>query len=214
MPSNFLLDTVKSRYLVLGSGIAGLQFALLAAQHGTVRVVTKKESSESNTNYAQGGIAAAVSPLDEFDLHVQDTLVAGAGLCNEEIVRRMVEAGPDLIDRLLSHGGEFSRQEDTAEGEFTLGREGGHSRRRVLHCSDLTGREIETRLLNACLEHPNIELDEHHLGLDLLSGRAMGLKGEQEDRVVGAMVLDRRTLARGAYVADAVVLATGGCGKV
>jgi L-aspartate oxidase len=214
MSSNFLFDTVKSRYLVLGSGIAGLQFALLAAKHGTVRVVTKKESSESNTNYAQGGIAAAVSPLDDFGLHVQDTLAAGAGLCNEEAVQRMVEAGPDLVDRLLSYGVRFSRDEASPEGGFTLGREGGHSRRRVLHCSDLTGREIEHRLLTACQEHPNIEVDEHHLGLDLLRGREMGQTGEYSERIVGAMVLDRRTLARGAYLADAVVLATGGCGKV
>ncbi len=214
MSPNTLLDPVHSRYLVLGSGIAGLQFALLAARNGTVRIVTKKESSESNTNYAQGGIAAAVSPLDEFDLHVQDTLTAGAGLCREDIVRKMVEAGPRLIDRLLEHGVRFSREDGSPGAPFTLGREGGHSRRRVLHCRDMTGREIEQRLLDACRTHPNITLEEHHIGLELIRGDQIGLEQDSAARVVGAVVLDRRTLDCRAYLADAVVLATGGCGKV
>jgi L-aspartate oxidase len=199
---------------VVGSGIAGLQFALHAAQAGTVRVVTKKESRESNTNYAQGGIAAAVSPLDDFETHVQDTLQAGDGLCNEPAVRRMVEAGPDLIERLLSYGIQFSREGEGKDAGFALGREGGHSRRRVLHCRDLTGREIESRLLEACALHPNITLDEDHMGLELLKGDVLDLEGEERDRVVGCLILDRRTMNRQAYFADAVVLATGGCGKV
>ena len=207
-------DVVSSRCLVVGTGIAGLQFALLAAENGTVRIVTKKESRESNTNYAQGGIAAAVSPLDDFESHITDTLVAGDGLCDEPTVRRMVEAGPALIDRLVSYGIAFSREEGGPDGEFALGREGGHSRRRVLHCKDLTGREIESRLLAACAAHPNIALDEDHMGLELLRGRELELGPEYADRIVGCVVLDRRTLTRQVYVADAVVLATGGCGKV
>jgi L-aspartate oxidase len=212
--SQFISDVVVSRFLVVGSGIAGLQFALHAAEHGTVRVVTKKESRESNTNYAQGGIAAAVSPLDDFETHVQDTLLAGDGLCNEEIVRKMVEAGPDLIDRLLSYGIQFSREGEGEESGFALGREGGHSRRRVLHCRDLTGREIETRLLEACAQHPNISLDEDHMGLELLKGDVLDRVGDDTERVVGCLVLDRRSSTRQVYLADAVVLATGGCGKV
>ena len=207
-------EIVRSRCLVVGTGIAGLQFALLAAEKGTVRIVTKKESRESNTNYAQGGIAAAVSPLDEFESHVNDTLVAGDGLCDEATVRRMVEAGPDLIDRLVSYGVPFSREQQAAEGEFELGREGGHSRRRVLHCKDLTGREIETHLLAACTAHPNITLYEDHMGLDLLKGRDLEFAGQYAERVIGCVVLDRRTLTRQVFLADAVVLATGGCGKV
>ena len=214
MNSQFFADPVVSRCLVIGSGIAGLQFALHAAAFGTVRVVTKKESRESNTNYAQGGIAAAVSPLDDFETHVQDTLMAGAGLCKEEVVRQMVEAGPDLIDRLLSYGIQFSREGEGEDAAFALGREGGHSRRRVLHCRDLTGREIESRLLEACASHPNISLDEDHMGLELLKGDVLGWSGNKGDRVVGCLVLDRRSLTRQAYFADAVVLATGGCGKV
>jgi L-aspartate oxidase len=212
--SQFIADTIVSRCLVIGSGIAGLQFALQAAETGTVRVVTKKESRESNTNYAQGGIAAAVSPLDDFETHVRDTLLAGDGLCNEEVVRRMVEAGPDLIDRLLSYGIQFSRDGQDDDAAFALGREGGHSRRRVLHCRDLTGREIESRLLEACARHPNITLDEDHMGLELLKGDVLDPSGDLDDRVVGCLILDRRTMNRQAYFADAVVLATGGCGKV
>jgi len=204
----------KSRYLVLGTGIAGLQFALLAAETGTVHVVTKKESRESNTNYAQGGIAAVVSPWDDFEAHVNDTLVAGDGLCDEEVVRRMVEAGPELVERLVSYGVQFSREGAVDGDEYALGREGGHGRRRVLHCQDLTGREIETHLLAAATAHPNITLWEDHIGLELLSGAAVGVAGEQAARIAGALVLDRRSLARRIFVADAVVLATGGCGKV
>ncbi len=214
MASQFIADTVVSRCLVIGSGIAGLQFALHAAEMGTVRVVTKKESRESNTNYAQGGIAAAVSPLDDFETHVRDTLLAGDGLCDEEVVRRMVEAGPDLIDRLLSYGIQFSREGKEKDAAFALGREGGHSRRRVLHCRDLTGHEIESRLLDACARHPNITMDEDHMGLELLKGDVLGWTDDKSDRVVGCLILDRRTLNRQAYFADAVVLATGGCGKV
>ncbi|MBM4129627.1 L-aspartate oxidase [bacterium] len=205
-------ETVVSRCLVIGSGIAGLQFALLAAGAGPVRVVTKKESRESSTNYAQGGIAAAVSPLDDFEAHVQDTLAAGDGLCREEAVRRMVEAGPRLIERLLGYGVDFTR--DEAGDGFALGREGGHSRRRVLHCRDLTGREIEGRLLAACNAHAGITVDEDHMGLELVRGAEAGLTGAAAARIVGARVLDRRTRREVLHLADAVVLATGGCGKV
>ena len=213
MVSRYVSDPVTSRCLVIGTGIAGLQFALLAAENGPVRVVTKKESRESNTNYAQGGIAAAVSPLDDFDTHVHDTLTAGDGLCDEDVVRRMVEAGPELIDRLLSYGVPFSRGEEGEEG-FALGREGGHTRRRVLHCKDLTGREIESRLLAACAAHPNIVLRRGPHGVGPDPGRRDGLGGEPGERIVGCLVLDRRTFERRPYLADAVVLATGGCGKV
>ncbi len=207
-------DMVQSRYLVIGTGIAGLQFALLAAETGTVQVVTKKESRESNTNYAQGGIAAAVSPLDDYESHINDTLVAGDGLCDEAAVRRMVEAGPSLVERLVSYGVPFSREKTDSGGEFALGREGGHSRRRVLHCKDLTGREIESHLLAACTAHPNVTLHEDHMGLELLKGREVGLTGEHGGRVVGCVVLDRRAISRQVFLADAVILATGGCGKV
>ncbi len=207
-------EPLHSRFLVIGSGIAGLQFALLAAEHGSVRIATKKSPSESNTNYAQGGIAAVLSPLDDFDLHVRDTLAAGDGLCREEVVRAMVAAAPRLIERLLAAGVRFSREGSVADAPLALGREGGHSRHRIVHAQDLTGREIEARLLAACLAHPDIEVLDNHLGLDLIVGADAGLAGEDARRVVGCWVLDRRSLQRRAWYADVVVLATGGCGKV
>ncbi len=207
-------DPVRSRFLVIGSGIAGLQLALLAAETGTVQVVTKKESRESNTNYAQGGIAAVVSPLDEFELHIQDTLVAGAGLCREDVVRRMVESGPALVDRLVGYGVPFTKDSTNDGAEYSLGREGGHSRRRVLHCRDLTGREIESQLLAACRDNGRIQLEENHIGLDLVQGKDGGLDGTDAERIIGCVVQDRHTGSRRVYLADAVVLATGGCGKV
>lgn len=203
---------IVSRHLVIGSGIAGLQFALLVAEQGNVRVVTKKESFESNTNYAQGGIAAVLSPLDDFELHVRDTLVAGDGLCNESVVRGMVEAAPHLIDRLLAYGVHFSRDE-SGEG-YALGCEGGHSRNRILHSKDLTGRELERCLLEACRDHPRIVLDENHVGLDLITGVDLPGADLPDDRVVGCWVLDSQRLTRTPYLADVVTLATGGCGKV
>jgi L-aspartate oxidase len=205
---------VHSRFLVVGSGIAGLQFALLAAEHGAVRVVTKKESQESNTNYAQGGIAAVLSPLDDFELHLQDTLAAGDGLCRVDVTRNMVEAAPRLIERLLAYGVDFSREGAEPDAPFSLGREGGHSRRRILHAQDLTGRELEGCLLAACQAHADIQLDEDHMGLDLILGRDLGFTDGAGERVVGCWVLDRQDFCRVPYLADVVVLATGGCGKV
>ena len=211
----FVSDPVQSRFLVVGSGIAGLQFALLASAHGEVRVATKKESKESNTNYAQGGIAAVLSPLDDFELHVSDTVRAGDGLCREDVIRGMVAAAPRLIERLLDYGVPFSREsEDDAQAPFSLGREGGHSRHRIVHAGDLTGRELERCMLEACRADPAITIDENHMGLDLILGRDLGYDGEDGRRVVGCWILDRETLARRPYLADVVVLATGGCGKV
>jgi len=207
-------DPVRSRCLVVGSGIAGLQFALLAAEAGPVAIITKKNSQESNTNYAQGGIAAVLSPLDDFDLHVRDTLAAGDGLCHEEVVRRMVEAGPRLIERLLALGARFQRDGDAPDAPFNLGREGGHSQRRILHARDLTGRMLESTLLARCREHPRVAIAEDHLGVELILGESIGLRGDAAARVVGCWVLDHQTLARRPYLADVVVLATGGCGKV
>src|SRR4051794_15876988 len=139
-------------FLVLGSGIAGLSFALKVARKGRVAIVTKKNRAESNTNYAQGGIAAVISKEDSFELHVRDTLEAGAGLCHEEVVRTIVEEGPGRINELVELGMHFPEREDPPHPggrEWDLGKEGGHTRRRILHAKDVTGREIERALLNA-----------------------------------------------------------------
>src|SRR5665811_1781813 len=150
-------------YLVLGSGIAGLTFALKVAPRGRVAIVTKKDRAESNTNYAQGGIASVTSKEDSFESHVRDTLTAGAGLCQENVVRIIVEEGPARIQELIELGMKFSESEQRAEDgsrELDLGREVGHSQRRILHAKDLTGREIERALLAATEAEPNITILE------------------------------------------------------
>src|SRR6266480_7297338 len=156
-------------FLVLGSGIAGLTFALKVAPHGRVAIITKKNRAESNTNYAQGGIAAVTSKEDSVELHVRDTLEAGAGLCKEEVVRTIIQEGPARIQELIELGMKFSEREaPAAQGarELDLGKEGGHSRRRILHAQDVTGREIERALLSAVAEQPNIEIFENHFAID------------------------------------------------
>jgi len=152
-------------FLVLGSGIAGLTFALKVAHSGTVAIITKKSRAESNTNYAQGGIAAVTSEEDSFESHVRDTLDAGGGLCNEAIVRSIVEEGPARIEELIQLGMKFTERESHGHLELDLGREGGHSNRRILHAKDVTGREIERALLAAIAAHENITVLENQFKL-------------------------------------------------
>src|SRR5437016_11953466 len=163
-------------FLVLGSGIAGLTFALKVASHERVAIITKKNRAESNTNYAQGGIAAVTSKEDSFELHVRDTLQAGAGLCKEDVVRTIVQEGPERIAELIELGMKFSEREvpgPNGARELDLGREGGHSKRRILHAKDVTGREIERALLSAIAQRPNIRIFENHLAIDLITTRKL-----------------------------------------
>jgi L-aspartate oxidase len=202
-------------YLILGSGIAGLSFALKAAAHGRVAIVTKKDRAESNTNYAQGGIASVTSKEDSFELHVQDTLEAGAGLCKESVVRTIVEEGPARIQELIELGMKFSERDAPSEDggkELDLGREGGHSKRRILHAKDVTGREIERALLNAISQQPNIEIFENHIAIDLITSQKLGYVGE--NRCLGAYVFDKKGNQVVTFAAPVTLLATGGCGKV
>src|SRR5471030_1153909 len=202
-------------YLVLGSGIAGLTFALKVAPRGRVAIVTKKDRAESNTNYAQGGIASVTSKEDSFELHVRDTLEAGAGLCKENVVRTIVEEGPARIQELIELGMKFSEREiPKSDGahELDLGREGGHSKRRILHAKDVTGHEIESALLNAISKQPNISIFENHLAIDLITTKKIGLKNG--NRCLGAYVFDKKANRVETFAARSVLLATGGCGKV
>src|SRR3954464_14108561 len=202
-------------FLVLGSGIAGLSFALKAAPHGRVAIITKKDRAESNTNYAQGGIAAVTSKEDSFEMHVRDTLEAGAGLCNEKVVRTIVQEGPARIQELINLGMRFSeRTAPSAPGghELDLGKEGGHSRRRILHAKDVTGREIERALLGAIAAQPKIEIFENHFAIDLVTTQKLGQRGP--NRCVGIYALNKRNSQVETFAAANVLLATGGCGKV
>ena len=202
-------------FLILGSGIAGLTFALQVAPRGRVAIVTKKDRAESNTNYAQGGIASVTSKEDSFEFHVRDTLAAGAGLCRENIVRTIVEEGPARIQELIELGMKFSEREAPSEDggkELDLGREGGHSKRRILHAKDVTGREIESALLNAVSKQPNIEIFENHIAIDLITSQKLGYVGE--NRCLGAYVFDKKANRVWTFTAPVTLLATGGCGKV
>src|SRR5271170_6937985 len=199
-------------YVVLGSGIAGLSFALSVAETGSVAVITKKNRAESNTNYAQGGVAVVTSSEDTFDLHVRDTLEAGAGLCREDVVRGIVEEGPARIQSLIQLGMSFTERENGGGHELDLGKEGGHSKRRILHAKDVTGREIETSLLTALALHPNVEMFENHAAIDLITRRKLGFA--TDNRCVGVYVLDNKSGRVETIAAPHVLLATGGCGKV
>jgi L-aspartate oxidase len=202
-------------YLILGSGIAGLTFALSVAPRGRVAIVTKKDRAESNTNYAQGGIASVTSKTDSFESHVQDTLTAGAGLCKESVVRTIVEEGPARIAELIALGMKFSESEAPSEDggkQLDLGREGGHSERRILHAKDVTGREIERALLNAISQQPNIEIFENHIAIDLITSQKLGYVGENS--CLGAYVFDKKSGRVETFSAPVTILATGGCGKV
>jgi L-aspartate oxidase len=200
-------------FLVLGSGIAGLSFALKVAPHGRVAIVTKKKSAESNTNYAQGGIACVTSNTDDFESHVRDTLEAGDGLCRREVVHAIVEEGPARIQELIETGLAFSQD---ASGAFDLGREGGHSHRRILHVKDMTGKAIEDALLHAVSRSPGIVLREHVFGIDLVTAHKVrrGTPGAPGDRVLGLYALDALSGRVETCVAPVVALATGGAGQV
>jgi L-aspartate oxidase len=202
-------------FLILGSGIAGLSFALKVAPHGRVAIITKKNKAESNTNYAQGGIAAVTSKEDSFEMHVRDTLEAGAGLCKEAVVRTIVEEGPARIQELIELGMKFSERETPSvpgAHELDLGREGGHSKRRILHAKDVTGREIESALLAAIAAQPNIKIFENHFAIDLITSQKLGYVGDL--RCLGVYVLDKATGQVETFAAPVTLLATGGCGKV
>lgn len=202
-------------FLVLGSGIAGLTFALRVAPHGRVAIITKKNRAESNTNYAQGGIAAVTSKEDSFEMHVRDTLEAGAGLCKQDIVRTIVQEGPARIAELIELGMKFTERDlPPAQGgrELDLGKEGGHSKRRILHAKDVTGREIERSLLAAIAARSNVEIYENHLAIDLITSQKLGQPGL--NRCLGVYVLDKNQQQVATFAAPCVVLATGGCGKV
>ena len=196
-------------FLVVGSGIAGLTCALRCASGGSVLLVTKDRLPESSSQYAQGGIASVWSPEDSFESHVDDTLRAGAGLCHRDVVDMVVHEGPDRVRDLIALGTNFDVRGDPDEHEYDLGREGGHSHRRILHALDATGHEIIRALSEAVRATPAITIFENHLAIDLLVDR-----GGPEPVCWGAYALDRATRQVHRMTARATVLCTGGAGKV
>jgi L-aspartate oxidase len=206
------MKTLDVDFFVIGSGIAGLMSALHLSKRGNVLVITKKESAESNTNYAQGGIACVMKPGDSFERHITDTMEAGAGLCDPAVVRRVVEEGPERIRELEEFGMDFSERVDVPQGGYDLGKEGGHSKRRVLHSGDITGQSVEKVLLKRVQREPAIRVMERCMVIDLITTGWLGLGGE--NRCVGAYVMDRETGEVFAVRAQWTVVASGGGGKV
>ena len=204
-------------FLVIGSGISGLSFAIKAARLGSVTIVTKKAKVDTATNLAQGGIAAVLSPNDSFALHIEDTLRSGAGLCHEDIVKLVVETGPARIEELIRLGVQF-QSEAGDPSHLDLGKEGGHSTRRIAHAMDFTGRKIEEGLLAQVAANPNITVLENHLAVDLLVSSKTGTPYQPHDsfsdQCLGAYVFDRETGRIDTYQAKVTVLCTGGTGKV
>jgi len=199
--------------LIIGSGAAGLSLALRLPSNVRTGLVSKRELEEGNTLYAQGGISAVLDARDSVDSHVQDTLDAGGGLCDEEIVRMVVEHGPDNIRWLFEEGVEFTRSPATGSSGYHLTREGGHSHRRVVHAADATGQEVETTLLRQLDSHPNVTVFEHHIAVDLISAEHRDGRRLQR-RCHGAYLLGIKTDEVIAVSARCVVLATGGASKV
>ncbi len=202
--------------IVVGSGIAGLSFARKVADQGhKVCILTKKERAESSTNYAQGGIASVTSESDDFELHVQDTLTAGDGLCHEKVVRAIVREGPARIDELVKLGVSFSQLGD---GRVSLHKEGGHSKRRILHVRDLTGKAIEEALLHSIENHANITLEEHVHAIDLITNRKLAQSGmnveARHPHIRGLYGYNTRLRKVITYAAPVVMLCTGGIGRI
>ena len=217
---------IKTDFLIIGSGVAGLTFAIKMAEFGRVAIVTKKGVMDSNTSLAQGGIASVFGKLDSFDLHIQDTLASGDGLCNKEVVEMVVKNGPDRIRELIDFGVHFNIREkerlkdksQNKDPELDLGQEGGHSQKRIVHAQDMTGQEIATVLVKHVKNHEQITLYENHIAIDLITRSTRMKRGlittTHEDYCLGAYILDTQTNQVNTFFAPITLLATGGAGKV
>ena len=199
------MATHQADFLVIGSGLAGLNAAIALSEHGSVILLSKVQLGESNTAYAQGGIASVMSDEDSFDAHVRDTLKAGAGLCHREVVEKIIEAGPSAIRNLVETGVQF----DESDQGFSLTREGGHSNRRILHAQDITGREIDRAFRMKLASTENITILQHHVAIDLI----LQDRFSESAVCIGAHVLDAHTGAIDTIGAQATLIATGGAGK-
>ncbi|MBS1552209.1 MAG: L-aspartate oxidase [Bacteroidetes bacterium] len=201
---------MKTDFLIIGSGIAGLSLAIKLSSLGKVTIITKKQKAESNTNYAQGGIAAVMDVNDNFELHVADTLECGAGLCNEKAVRKIVSEGPERINELIEIGTRFSKN----NGELLLGKEGGHSRNRIIHAKDLTGKEVERALLSKISKNKKIKIFEYYFAIDLLTYKNLKKKNGNRNKCYGIYALNVKTGRVEKIISRKTIIATGGAGQV
>jgi len=201
-------------FLVIGSGIAGLTYALKVAKYGKVCIATKSNMDDTATSWAQGGIAAVMYTPDSYEKHIRDTIIAGDGLCDEHIVRFTIQESTDRIKELIRWGAKFDK---TKSGRFDLAKEGGHSEYRVLHHKDSTGREIEDTLVQQIKQHPNIEVHENCFTIDLITQHHLGVEVNRRTKDVtcfGAYVLNPRTHLVDTILAKTTLIATGGAGNV
>lgn len=208
------MPNYRCDFLVIGSGIAGLSYALKVAEHGKVMLVAKTSLDQTNTSYAQGGIAAVTYEPDSFEKHVQDTLICGDGLCNEAVVRMVVSEAPTQIGQLIQWGVKFDRR---PSGQYELAREGGHSEYRILHHKDNTGYEIQRALTLRVRQHPNIQIFENHFAVEIITQHHLGIdvrRGNPNITCFGAYVLDLKTQKVSTFLAKVVVMATGGTGNI
>jgi L-aspartate oxidase len=204
----------RTDFLVIGSGIAGLTFAIKAARYGRVSIITKSKLDDTNTRYAQGGIAAVFSEPDNFEKHIKDTLIAGDGLCNEEVVRLVVQEAPDRIKDLINLGVPFDKKED---GTYDLAKEGGHTEHRILHAKDKTGEAIEETLIDKVRKDPNIEIFENHFAIEILTQHHLGVEVKKNFpgvKCYGAYVADLVNQRVYTFLSRVTVMATGGLGNV
>ena len=200
---------IEYDFVVVGTGVSGLTFALEASKHGSVAVITKRASENSNTAWAQGGICCVADDEDSFESHIADTVDAGAGLCDHDVVKTIVESAPSAIEKMVNIGVQFDKN---SSGKYELGKEGGHSQRRVLHSKDTTGKEISEKLIYSAKQSENIEIFEHHFAIDVITTEKLGISGTNE--VAGIYVLNESTGEILTFRSDKVVLCTGGCGRV
>lgn len=199
--------------LIIGSGLAGLTLALNLAQTNRVGLITKRALLDGASGWAQGGIAAVLSEEDSPEAHIRDTLIAGAGLCNEAVTRYVVEEGPRAVQWLISQGVPFTRNQGSGTG-YHLTREGGHSVRRVIHAADATGQAVQLTLIEKARTHPNITVLEHHVAIDLITSAKLGRADNNGNRCYGAYALNSAAGQVYTIGANNTVLATGGAGKV
>ena len=198
--------------LIIGSGLAGLTLALKVADTKKVCLVSKREITDSASSWAQGGIAAVLSSDDSIEAHIEDTLVAGAGLCDKEVTRMVAEKGRETIEWLIQQGVHFTRESD--DSGYHLTREGGHSHRRIFHVADATGNAVQKTLTERIREHSNITILENHIAVDLITSKKLGLSHTQPNQCLGAYILDNETGKVITIAAQHTALATGGAGKV